>query len=366
MSLKEFRTELLDQLIDFLWRQWSVLGVSGEAGAQDDWVIDPEALLIFSVGIARYDARLFDAIMDWLTLNNEMLDTVRLRKYISELEKNCNKWSTESIDTCINLRIVGSITQYLNVHVNKAKWENLAEKCREMTEKLVNKENKDTLFIDKTEQGQPVDESNLDTIFDSFSLLRPKRIFQNKSKEVPVTAGTNLRFLLRAFFGVGAKAECVLYLLTHEYGRPREIAASTGFYWLSVQDVLSDMAKSRLIQTRVNSKWIEYWLSRNRWWQFISFSEADENKIPKWLNWWSIFSALSHLWYTLDVVTNENISQYMTSSKMQDSIEILHQEFSRAGFDIPPPPASGLPSDMYEKAALQFLRSIFRNKETVR
>ena len=222
-----------------------------------------------------------------------------------------------------------------------------------------------TLFLDKTGKQLPVNELNLDPVFLEYSLRCPKIEITKKSKEVPVYAKTNIRFLLRSFFGIGAKAESVLYLLTHDADSPREIAEATGFFWLSVQQVLVEMEKSKLIQTRLNNKRIEYWLSQNRWWQFISYSAPGENPGPIWLNWWQIFSALTHLWHTLEAVTNENLSNYMTSSRIHDSIEVLYKEFSSAGVDIPPPPMAGLPSEMYENSVMQFFNTIFKSKEVI-
>jgi len=60
MSLENFRDSFLEEMLRFLWRQWSALGVLGEADIEDEWAIDPEALFVFSVELARYEPRLFD------------------------------------------------------------------------------------------------------------------------------------------------------------------------------------------------------------------------------------------------------------------------------------------------------------------
>ena len=69
MQLQKFRDHFRELILQFLWRQWSALGVAGYADGEDNWVIDPEALLLFSLSISRYDQRLFDEILDWLTIN---------------------------------------------------------------------------------------------------------------------------------------------------------------------------------------------------------------------------------------------------------------------------------------------------------
>ena len=59
-SLKDYRNRALDAILAFLWDQWSALGVPGYAESEPSRAIDPEALLAFSIVMARYDARLFD------------------------------------------------------------------------------------------------------------------------------------------------------------------------------------------------------------------------------------------------------------------------------------------------------------------
>src|SRR4030066_2376816 len=79
MSQKNFRQLFLDNILSFLWRQWSALGVLGEARAEDPWIIDPEPLLLFSLEMGRYEPRLFDEVLDWLVINGTWVDLQRLR-----------------------------------------------------------------------------------------------------------------------------------------------------------------------------------------------------------------------------------------------------------------------------------------------
>ena len=70
---------LIPPLLDWLWRSWACLGISGHGGtARPDRVIDPEALVLASTLWARYDARLFDEMLDWLCLNGSLINLQRL------------------------------------------------------------------------------------------------------------------------------------------------------------------------------------------------------------------------------------------------------------------------------------------------
>ena len=88
-SLIEFKAAVLDQLLSFLWRQWSALGVSGYGAAEEHRVIDPEPLLLLSLTVCRYDARLFDEILDWLMVNGAFLNVQRLKNIERQSDFQC-------------------------------------------------------------------------------------------------------------------------------------------------------------------------------------------------------------------------------------------------------------------------------------
>src|SRR3954471_6786518 len=74
-----FRSSFRSASISFCWRQWAQLGIFAQADHRDEWAIDPEALLIFTLTVARSDPRLFDEVLDWVVLNGRLLSIQRLR-----------------------------------------------------------------------------------------------------------------------------------------------------------------------------------------------------------------------------------------------------------------------------------------------
>ncbi len=364
MSLNEYREQLLDRLINFLWRQWSALGLLGESGGDEDWVIDPESLLVFSLEIARYEPRLFDEILAWLRVNGQWLDTPRLRNIIEARGAS-------------TARLVGGVLQYLlNNGGDPRKWQNLVNFCgksapqkpaegvkRSIPTAIISptkafSKSEEALFKDKTGHPHPmVSKEKADPAFLKFGFNRPALKIQKAGKDVPVNAKTNLRFLLRALFGVGGKSEIVLYLLTHDGARPKEVADSIGLFWLGVHQTLLDLSKSGLVLIRRKGKKVDYWLSHKKWWEFISPAASNESR-PKWLDWAAIYSAFSNLWQTLDALAESDASEYMKSSRLQDSLELVSGEFARAGFDVGTPPAPGLPPELHQKMSLAFLATI--------
>ncbi|MBI4802605.1 MAG: hypothetical protein HY796_08800 [Elusimicrobia bacterium] len=339
--MKEYREQLLDLILNFLWRQWSALGVLGTSSSEDEWILDPEPLLLFSLETARYEPRLFDEILSWLWTNGALLDIARIKKLL--LERNSEETA----------RVVGGTLNYLVDFADNRKWQGIVKFANEKF--LVNSKDKAVRALFRLRTGEPHPMAkDADWRFIPFNLNRPKILRIRRGADVPVNAQTNIRFLLRRLFGVGARSEVILYLLTHESGAPAEIADATGYFWLTIRDVLEDLRGSRQILTKQKGKRIEYWLSQNKWWDFIS-SSAQETRRPKWLNWAEIYTALYILWNTVDEIAGGSESEYMKSSRLQDSLEKLSSEFAQAGIAVGNPPSPGLPAEMHQSAALKFI-----------
>ena len=179
MLLKEFREQFLELLLTFLWRQWSILGVLGESASEEDWIIDPEALLIFSLEIARYEPRLFDEILSWLEINGYWLDTARLKRIIQKQD--------ESI-----IRIIGGSLQYILSRGDKRKWQNMVKLCGSLYERQPGVDWFEILFKEKSGKEHPPSINNCDPDFSLFYINRPQANIRKKAREVPINAYTNI------------------------------------------------------------------------------------------------------------------------------------------------------------------------------
>jgi hypothetical protein len=335
-------------VIDFLWRQWSALGVLGGAVAKENWAIDPEALLVFTLDMGRYEPRLFDEVMDWLVTNGHWIDMQRLRGIL-----NKRKDDTQ--------RLMGAVSAYLTSQGQERKWNNLAllyeKKAVKGHEVLFKeKEARAVALLRKVEK---------DKAFGKYGFERNVLKPSGKSREVSPTAGPTIRFMLRALFGVGSRAECVLYLLTHDGGHPSELANAIGISTRGAQDALIELAKSGLVLTRSRGKRkIEYWLSQERWWEFLSRGSLDEIQRPVWIDWIALYGALLEVWNALTEVEKAK-SEYLKSSRLRDAMEIVGNEFARSGIDIPALPGSHVRPENYEKAFTEFIVRIFGINETM-
>ena len=71
------------QALDLCWGAWAELGVSGWGRTHHDWAIDPEPLVVFTVGIAEADPRLRDEVTDWCIRNWRNISQTRLRHVLA-------------------------------------------------------------------------------------------------------------------------------------------------------------------------------------------------------------------------------------------------------------------------------------------
>ena len=346
MSQKDFRDIFLDNMVDFLWRQWSALGVQGPSVAREDWVIDPEALLVFTFEIGRYDPRLFDEAMDWLVRNGQWIDIQRLRGILR----------SGGDETC---RLMGAVSEFLASHGRERKWKNLAN----LYFKDIPAEREPLFYLRYEKKYSTGILGPVDEIFSQYGFFRGLLKPSGKLTEVRSTAKSNIRFMLRGLFGVGSRAECILYLLTHDAGHPSEVAKAIGLSVRGTQDALIELAKSGLVLTRIKGKRkIEYWLSQGQWWEFLSKGSIEEFKRPVWIDWIALFKGLLTVWTAL-LEIGETESEYIKSSKLRDAMELVGNEFAQSGIDIPPIPGRGVRPENYVKAFEDFIIRVFGAEE---
>ncbi|CAN5750913.1 hypothetical protein BH11VER1_BH11VER1_29300 [soil metagenome] len=217
-----FNAQLITPLLDWLWRSWSALGVSGHGGtARADRVIDPEALILASTLWARYDARLFDEMLDWLCLHGALINLQRLR----------NLHRTGLGDTAV-LAAVAAVVQE---HSPQTKWKALVGK-RTSSRKLV------PLFLDLN--GKSAAWGTPDPLFASHGFHRGRLELRQMSQPPAPRHAPNLWLKLRSLFGTTTRAEIMLQLLTSGPATAGGIARRSSFTARSILVTLREMAQS--------------------------------------------------------------------------------------------------------------------------
>lgn len=286
-SLHGFKNHFHEQVLGFLWRQWSALGVAGHARADDNRMIDPEALLMITTSFARHEPRLFDEVLDWLSQEGGTINLQRLKNL-----QNAYSFGQGSV--------LAAMAAFVGRRPSQVKWRSLAKEMAmpagagtgPRKEKPSGRKKGAACSIPATPEplffGVPV-MGEPDELFLDFGWLRdapqPRGLSTAPDPHLP----SNFIFKLRALFGLQARAEIMACLLGSEAVHPAQIAALTGYFPRTVQLALNEMARSgHLLSARDGRE--KYFHLRKEEWRFLV--KSPEGHFPRWLNWSPIFAAL--------------------------------------------------------------------------
>ena len=261
MPVSCFRNELRTALLELAWRQWTLLGVSGQVQARGRYILDPEALLIFTAYIGRHDQRLFDEVLDWLCINQRFINIQRLRSLSKKTEFE-------------HRAILGTMAAYLTGKDASLKWKKLA---RDWQPDHV--EDPQALF--RLSNGNPMPVmGTVDTVARSYGFKRNLWKRTGNSRVFPPQEIASLLLQLRGLFGVNARSEAMIGLLTRDFSTIQDIANLSGFSWRSIQDVLVEMAHSnRVTQTKIRD-------GRGYYYSLNNPGQEEKLLLPDWSAPW--------------------------------------------------------------------------------
>lgn len=253
-------------VVDLLWRQWSALGVAGQAAPTGNVVLDPEALLLCSSVFARHDARMFDEIADWLQRNGDWINLLRLVRLQREHDLG-------------DLTVLGALAEHLTRRSAHAKWKALAGPPPAGAPP-------GPLFPHLPPPRQ------LDEIFLRWGWARGPLEVRGLSKVPRSPRPAAFLLQLRAFFGLQSRAEVVAWLLAHEAGHPAQIARETGYFRGSVQNVLNELEVSGLIRAARDGREKRFVADRGNWRFLLTWSPDRGGDFPRWRPWAAAFALL--------------------------------------------------------------------------
>jgi len=288
-SLNEFKDTVLDQLLALLWRQWSAIGMSGYSGSEETKVVDPEALLLLTLTVARYDARLFDEVLDWLVVNGDYLNVQRLQALVKQFDFQ----ATAELSAVAEL-----LGQKSSVAL---KWKKLASQYAQSKEQ--------PLFYMKNGRAMP-SPKDCDEIFSRHGLLRPPVKMRNLSQPFPREGMPALLLRLRALLGVNLRCEILCLLGSVDEIHPSLIAKLIGQNPRSTQNVLAEMVRSGVVQVRISAREKIYSLSPG-----VLDRLLRPEGITPWQNSVPLFRALEILWLGLSDPKRQTLDTLMLASE---------------------------------------------------
>ena len=307
-SLKTFKDEYQNLVLNFLWRQWSALGVAGQASGEDAWIIDPEALLLLTCTMGRHEPRLFDEALDWLQENGRFINVMRLKR-ILRTEKFAGERALAAVAAC------------LSKGTEAMKWKLLAES---VPQPQVAEE----FFIPPDGKPQPV-LGEPEPHFVRYGFKRGPLRLRGRSQKFRPAQATNLALQLRALIGINVRCEIVLYLLTHEAAHPSQIAREAYYFERAVQGTLVDMNQSGVVGLRARGREKHYWLKPEHWAALLNRPAV----FPQWVTWPPLFSALERIWLKVNDPGLEALDPLLQSSELRQLMAEVRPAIERSRFD---------------------------------
>ncbi|MBP9225810.1 MAG: hypothetical protein KBF76_18195 [Verrucomicrobiales bacterium] len=308
ISLTNYKEQLIEQLTRFLWREWSALGVAGHASTNAPWIIDPEALLLFSTVVARHDARLFDEILDWLHTNDSWISLQRLGTMIKE-------------DQLGDMSVLAAMSECLAKDATHQKWKMIIKKAG--TSGSVTNQVVERLF-----PGLPVT-GEADPIFLERSLRRGAIHLRGMSRSPRPNQPATFLFKLRALFGRQARAEVMAWLLANGKGHPAEIARQTGYFRRTVQIVLNELSESGHVRAIRTGREKDFIIDSDEWRFLMTWEDAKE--FPQWIAWAPVFKVILTFLETLSMPDLDEHSERFQAIQFREALDSALPSLQRAG-----------------------------------
>ena len=301
MDVSTLNRRLSDQLVAFAWDEWAQMGVLATPHRRSPWAQDPEALIVFTLEVARADARLFDELMDWMLVNESLLSVRRLRAMC-----------IDEIDRTLTAAALGSLARQRP----RARLSSRGPASPTATLQ--------PLF----RSGGPVRKTDED--FAAAGWIRPPLIPSHKSRPPDPIAPINLAFRLRQILGVGIRAEVVRVLLTIEapWVNAQTLARSTGYAKRNVHDALAGLSKAGVVSAFTVAGEQRYKADRPAWAALLG---CQPNKLPTHRDWPQLLGSLRRILRWSFQPELKSMSDYLRASSARDLIEGIRPDLSFAG-----------------------------------
>lgn len=299
-----FKQEFIDLQIEMAWRQWSALGVNANTPPERKRVIDPEALLAYTLSIGPNDRRLLEATLEWINEHSGWLSVSRLKAVLSLF---CRP------DAPLNEGIIAPeiLAVFKEVIASQGpRWRSIVS------------------FVHKQ-----IEASGSNVTIKGF---KPRGVLGALSFQQPVLA----ELQLRAIFGVEARASVFVFLLFNDEGNSNSIAKAIFADQGNVYKILEKWVSAGIIVKASGYKAATYSLAeKTRWLNLLGL-----DKELLFLNWMHTFHVLGKISTALSkqLWASDN---YLMASFFRDVLSDLQPLAKQLKVGLPEPALS--PGDKF-------------------
>lgn len=262
--------DLVKGTLNIIYKQWATLNANVTAAPCRGSVVDPEALVVATSAFGRYDARIFDEAMDWSIFNHNMLKPWRLKRIAVEFGGETTRCLAAVFD-----------------FIGRKNEEDLFPGVIQIGEKALDQVLVEPLFFSEQKMFE-AGKREPDQVFLHWKLKRGTPRIRMHSGSPDMRNPGNLMIRLRSYYGTGAKADVVTYLLTGKGGSSKEIASKIKYNQKSVYDALEQLVGADMAYKRGGVGNAYYWVDPHD----IAASLGLKDKRPVFFVWADIYRAI--------------------------------------------------------------------------
>jgi hypothetical protein len=301
MDSSALSNRLSDRLVSFAWDEWAQMGLLATPHRRSPWAQDPEALIVFTLDVARAEPRLFDELLDWMLVNEALLSVRRLRSMcIDETDRS----------------LVAAVLAWLSHQRPRARLRNGGKGAARST--------LHPLFRSEIHVSEP------DQQFASAGWLRPAVSPSHKSQPPDPKAPINMAFRLREILGVGVRAEVVRILLTTEAPsvNAQTLARSTGYAKRNVHDALTGLSAAGVVSAFTVGGEQRYTADLPGWAALLGNGPGE---LPAHRDWPQLLAVLRRMLRWSEQPDLATVSNYLRASRARDLLETVRSDLAFAG-----------------------------------
>lgn len=310
MSTRIANPTLGERLVSFAWQEWAQMGLLIERSHTSPWAQDPEALIVFTLEVARDEPRLFDELLDWMLHNEPRLSVRRLRAMcIDETDR----------------RLTDAAIRWLARHRPRARL-NPRGNTGELAPATTSLE---PLFRDDFPIREP------DPDFAAAGYQRSVLVPSGKSVPPDLTTSINLAFRLRAILGVGIRSEVVRIMLTSQpaLSAAQPLASASGYSVRNVRDALAGLVEARVF-SRLDARGEQrYRIDAEAWAALLG---RDIGDLPIHRDWPALLGSLRLIYRWRRAQSDHETTDYMRGSESRRLLVHLRRDLAQVGIEIDP------------------------------
>ncbi len=332
---------LLEGVSSLLWSQWATLGAFIAVEPCRRAIVDPEALLVATCAFAGQEARIFDESLDWTIANHELLKPWRLKRIMRAFGPEV-------------ARRLGALLDYAAAETDRDLLPGVREEGRRA---LADVEVKELFARERGMYGEGGKKP--DEIFLAWKLLRGSPRVRHHSGSPDLANPGNLMLRLRDYYGAGARADVVTYLLTTNGGSSHGIAKKVKYRQGMVYQVLEGLVSAGMAHKRGGRGQAHYWMDRER----VAASLGLGRKLPVFLAWSDVFAAFHAVYVDWEEHRDSYADEFLRAERMRDLAQRVVPLLRESGEPLSRLPAADprrLRGGEHRDALLSFLEGAMR------